>query len=133
MSTPDAPSERYLPTLVVDSNSAAAILLAGHLSHSGFHADVATSYPTAQVAARARRYGVFVVVADLSQVDNRDGIARLRAQAPHTWLIVINSDLYPEEHEVTLQCGADVLVTVPFSVKDLTSRLAGFSGRPRLP
>ena len=49
------PRSSYSPTLVVDSNSAAANQLTEQLNHSGFHADVASSWPAAQVAARAVR------------------------------------------------------------------------------
>jgi DNA-binding response OmpR family regulator len=125
------PLSGYSPTLVVDANSDAANQLAEQLNHSGFHADVASSWQAAQAAARARRYDALVTVADLNQAADLECLKRLRKCAPSTWIIVVSSTPHSNAHQVVLQCGADSLLIAPFSVEELTYRLSAFSLRSR--
>ena len=70
----------------MDSNSAAANQLAEQLNHSGFHADVASSWPAAQTAARAGHFDAVVMVADLNQTADIECLKHLRKCAPSTWI-----------------------------------------------
>ena len=125
------PRSSYSPTLVVDSNSAAANQLAEQLNHSGFHADVASNWPAAQAAARARHYDAVVMVADLNQTLDLECLKHLRKCAPSTWIIVVSSRPHSNPHQVVLQYGADSLLMAQFSVEELTYRLSAFSLRSR--
>jgi DNA-binding response OmpR family regulator len=128
-----SPPRGYLPTLVVDSNGTAANQLAEQLSHSGFHADVATGCTAAQVLARARHYGALVVVADLSLGADLECLHSLRRRSPSAWLIVICSRPHPDAQQAILQVEADSLLIAPFAVEELAFRLAAFSQRSRSP
>jgi PleD family two-component response regulator len=121
----------YQPTLVVDSNTTAAGQLAEQLSHCGFQADIATSPPAAHAAARAKHFGAFVVVIDLSVATDLECLRGLRARAPGTWIIVISSRPHHDAQQVVFHCGADALLIAPFSVEELTFRLSAFSHRSR--
>ena len=127
-----ASGQCYLPTLVVDANGTAATQLANQLRRSGFSADVATNWPTAHAAARSRHYGSLVVVADPSLPVDLECLARLRGTAPRTWIIVVSSTTQHTVPQEILHCGADSLLTAPFSMEELTSRLLAFSRRSRL-
>jgi DNA-binding response OmpR family regulator len=120
-----------LPTLVVDSDGAAATRLAEHLRHEGFEADIATSFESARRAMLARLYGVIVVVAALRLKPNLECLAQLRRTAARTWMIVISLESDPEAQHLAFQHGADSLLTTPFSIEELTFRLSAFSHRSR--
>ena len=83
-----------MPVLIVDSNVAAASLLADQLSHSGFPAEFATSCTAAQATVRARHFGILVATAELSDMADRQCLTRLRAIAPSTWIIVISAQIH---------------------------------------
>ena len=128
----NASGQSYPPTLVVDANGKAATQLADQLSRSGFSADVATDWSTAHAAARARHYGSLVMVADPSLPIDLECLARLRGTSPRTWIIVVSAATQPKVQQEVLHCGADSLLTAPFSMQELTSRLLAFSRRSRL-
>jgi DNA-binding response OmpR family regulator len=126
-------SAGHQPTLVIDSNSTAGSQLVEQLSHCGFQADVATSPHAAHAAARAKHFGAFVVVIDLSVATDLECLRGLRARAPGTWIIVISSRPHHDAQQVVFHCGADALLIAPFSVEELTFRLSAFSHRSRPP
>jgi two-component system OmpR family response regulator len=115
----------------VVSNSTAASQLAEQVRHCGFQADVATSPHAACAAARAKHYGAFVIVVDLSLVTDLECLRDLRTLSPATWIIVISSRPHREAQQVVFHCGADALLVAPFSVEELTFRLSAFSHRSR--
>jgi two-component system OmpR family response regulator len=117
--------------LVVDSDGAAGSQLAEQLSHSGFHADVASSGQAALAAARAKRYNTIVMVANLNLATEMENLKGLRKCAPSTWIIVVSSRPHSNPHQVILRCGADSVLVAPFSVEELTYRLSAFSLRSR--
>jgi DNA-binding response OmpR family regulator len=125
-------SAGHQPTLVIDSNSTAGSQLVEQLSHCGFQADVATSPHAAHAAARAKHFGAFVVVVDLSVAADLECLRGLRARAPGTWIIVVSSRPHRDAQQVVFHCGADALLA-PFSVEELTFRLSAFSHRSRPP
>jgi DNA-binding response OmpR family regulator len=127
----DTPVLSYLPTLVLDRNGPAARLLADQLRHHGFTADVATSYSAAHAAFRSRHYGSVVVVSDLGLLTDLQCISDLRLRSRSTWIIVISSDTSPDAQERVLRHGADALLTCPFSMRELISRLLTCSLRSR--
>lgn len=122
----------HLPTLVVDSNGVAANQLAEQLIHRGFPTDVATGYPAARAATRSRHYGALVVIADFIRTVDLEGVRTLRTSVPNAWIVVINSRPHPDAHRLILERCADSLLVAPFSVEDLTDRLAAFSRRSRV-
>jgi DNA-binding response OmpR family regulator len=124
-------SAGHQPTLVIDSNSTAGSQLVEQLSHCGFQADVATSPHAAHAAARAKHFGAFVVVIDLSVATDLECLRGLRARAPGTWILVISSRPHHDAQQVVFHCGADALLIAPFSVEELTFRLSAFSHRSR--
>ena len=127
----DTPVLSYLPTLVLDRNGPAAKLLADQLRHHGFTADAATSCSAALAAFRARHYGSVVVVADLSLLTDLQCISGLRLRSHRTWIIVISSDTPPDARERVFRHGADALLSCPFSMHELISRLLACSLRSR--
>jgi DNA-binding response OmpR family regulator len=132
--TPATPSLlSYPPTLVVDSNGAAANQLADQLSHSGFHADVATHPQAAHAAVRAKHYGALVAVVDLSVAADLECLRGLRERSPDAWIIAISSKSHRAAQQVAFHCGADALLIAPFSLEELTFRLSEFSHRSRRP
>jgi DNA-binding response OmpR family regulator len=117
----------------VDANSEAANQLAVQLSHSGFPTDVATSCWVALGAVRTKRYGALVVAADLGLAGDRGCLTHLRETARNAWIVVICSRPHPDARQNVFECGADSVLTVPFSLQDLTSRLSALSLRSRPP
>jgi DNA-binding response OmpR family regulator len=132
MSYTNTPALSYLPTLVVDSNSAAATQLADQLRHYGFYTDIAIPSRAAHAAAR-RYYGSLIFVAGLAQRADVECLAGLRQRLPRTWIVVISSTAASEAQEQALRDSADALLTAPFSTQDLASQLFAFSLRLRSP
>jgi DNA-binding response OmpR family regulator len=133
MSYTDTPALSYLPTLVVDSNSAAATELADQLRHYGFSTDIAITCRAAHAAARSRYYGSLVFVGDLGQPADMECLAGLRQRLPRTWIVVISSTAASGAQEWALPDGADALLIAPFSTQDLATQLFAFSLRLRSP
>jgi DNA-binding response OmpR family regulator len=127
------PQSSYSPTLVVDFNDDAAKQLAEQLSHFGFQADAAGSSQTAHASARAKHYDCVVMVADLTQAVDLECLIGLRKRARKAWIIVVSSIPCAQAEQVMRRCGADSLLTAPFTVEELTYRLSAFSLRSRPP
>jgi DNA-binding response OmpR family regulator len=118
-------------TLLVDANKVRGGQLVEQLNHAGFKTDFALSWRAAHAALGANYYHSCIVVADLDQSADLKQLDELRRAALRVWIIVL-SDL-PVEDAVRLahRQGADAALSVPFSMHDLTSRLAAFSLRAR--
>jgi DNA-binding response OmpR family regulator len=127
------PSFGYLPTLVVDANSTTAKKLVDRLNRSGFPTDVAISCTAALAASRRRNYGAIVFVGDLSRAADLECVDDLRKRSSRTWIIVISSTTPADAQKPALRYTVDALLTSPFSMPDLLSRLFAFSLRSRPP
>jgi DNA-binding response OmpR family regulator len=123
----------YLPTLVVDANITAAKELADGLTHSGFSADIAISFSAARAASRRRYYGTIVFFGDLSRPAVLECVAELRKRSSRTWIIAISSTAPTDAQELALRPTVDALLTAPFPMRDLITRLFAFSLRSRPP
>ena len=123
--------QSYVPILVLDLDGASASELADTLRQRSFNAAFVTNCREALTAISANDYGTLVVIADLSRVDDLRCLAALRKQAPRAWIITISARPHSEAQHVIFQHGADSLLTVPFSIDDLTFRLWAFSQRSR--
>ena len=133
MRTVGPPLRSYLPALIVDRNSAAALQLASQIRHSGFEADIAASYRAARAAVRAKHYGTLVVAADLNLAADLAGLSDLRRGTSRAWIIVIGLHLCAEAYRTILEHGADSLLIAPFQFEELVFRLSAFSHRSRPP
>jgi DNA-binding response OmpR family regulator len=121
----------YLPTLVVSADSAVATLLAEQLRHAGFVTDTATSCWAAHDAMSARFYGSLVCFVDPIIASDMECVSTLRQRSHHSWIILISSGTRTDARGLMVHCGADTLLTTPFSMEDLVSRLAAFARRSR--
>jgi DNA-binding response OmpR family regulator len=118
-------------TLLVDANNELGGRLVEQLNHAGFKTDFAVSWGAAHAALRANSYQSCIVVADLDQSADLKQLDELRRAALRVWIIVL-SDLQLENALVlTHRQGVDAVLSAPFSMQDLTSRLAAFSLRAR--
>jgi DNA-binding response OmpR family regulator len=121
----------YSRTLVVDPGTAQGGQLADQLNRAGFGAEFAVSWHMARATLRANRYHSCIVVADLDQVEDLKQISELRRLAMRVWMIVL-CDLRAEGSLLLArQQGVDAVLCAPFSMLDLTSRLAAFALRSR--
>lgn len=119
------------PTLVVCADSAMATLLGKQLHHAGFPAETATSCWAAHAAVLARFYGSLVCFVDPILPSDVECISTLRQRSRRSWIILISSNVPTDAHGFTADCGADALLTAPFSVEELVRRLAAFALRSR--
>jgi DNA-binding response OmpR family regulator len=118
-------------TLLIDANNEHGGQLVEQLNHTGFKTDFAVSWSAAHAALGANYYHSCIVVADLDQSADLKQLDELRRAAPRVWIIVL-SDLQPENALVLAhRQGVDAVLSAPFSMQDLTSRLAAFSLRAR--
>jgi DNA-binding response OmpR family regulator len=118
-------------TLLLDVNNEHGGQLVEQLNHAGFKTDFAVSWGAAHAAFRANCYQSCIVVADLDQPAILEQLDELRRAALHVWIIVL-SDRQPENARVrALQHCVDAVLSAPFSMENLTSRLAAFSLRAR--
>jgi DNA-binding response OmpR family regulator len=118
-------------TLLLDAHNEHGGQLVEQLNHAGFKTDFAVSWGAAHAALRANSYQSFIVVADLDQSADLDQLDALRRAALRVWIIVL-SDLQPERAlALAHRQGVDAVLSAPFSVQDLVSRLAAFSLRAR--
>ena len=76
-------------------------------------------------------YGTLVVIADLSRADDLHCLSTLRRQSSRVWIITISVRPHPDREHVIFQHGADSLLTIPFSIEELSFRLWAFSHRSR--
>jgi DNA-binding response OmpR family regulator len=118
-------------TLLVDARNERGGQLVEQLNHAGFKTDFAVSWSAAHAALGANYYHSCIVVADLDQSADLEQLDELRRAALRVWIIVL-SELPPENALVLAhRQGADAVLSAPYSVQDLTSRLAAFSVRAR--
>jgi DNA-binding response OmpR family regulator len=118
-------------TLLVDANNEHGGQLVEQLNHAGFKTDFAVSWSAARAALGANYYHSCIVVADLDQSANLKQLEELRRAALRVSIIVL-SDLQPEKAlALAHRQGVDAVLSAPFSMQDLTSRLATFSLRAR--
>jgi DNA-binding response OmpR family regulator len=118
-------------TLLVDTNLEHGGQLVEQLNRAGFRTDFAVSWSAARVALGANYYHSCIVVADLDQSADLAQLDELRRAALRVWIIVL-SDLQGENARVLAhRQGVDAVLSAPFSMQDLTSRLAAFSLRAR--
>jgi len=71
------------------------------------------------------------VVANLDQASDLEWLGALRRGVPRTWIIVISRRLHPKAQAVVFECGADSLLTAPFSLTELHHRLSASARRSR--
>ncbi len=118
-------------TLLLDANNEHGGQLVEQLNHAGFKTDFAVSWSAALAALGANYYHACIVVADLDQSADLSQLDELRRAAPRVWVIVL-SDLQRENALALAQRhGVDAVLSAPFSMQDLTSRLVAFSLRAR--
>ncbi|MDB6012193.1 MAG: hypothetical protein JWL65_4443 [Gammaproteobacteria bacterium] len=118
-------------TLLVDADVAHGAQLVEQLNHAGFKTDFAASWGVAHTALKANYYHSCIAVAELDLLIDREQLDELRRAAPSVWMIVL-SDHPPERAQrFAGRQGLDALLSAPFSMQDLTSRLAAFSLRAR--
>lgn len=118
-------------TLVVDASAVQGGQLSDQLNHAGFKAECALSWHEARASLRANHYHSCIVVADLNQVEHLKQLSELRGVAMSVWIIVL-CDLQAENTLLLARRhGVDAVLSAPFSMLELTSRLAAFSIRAR--
>jgi DNA-binding response OmpR family regulator len=118
-------------TLLVDADIAPGGQLVEQLSHAGFKTDFAVSWGAAGAALKANYYHSCIVVADLDQLVDREQLDELRRAAPRVWMIVLSDHPSERAQRIVHRRGLDALLSAPFSMHDLTSRLAAFSLQAR--
>lgn len=118
-------------TLLVDAETAHGVQLVEQLNHAGFKTDFAVSWGAAHAAFTANYYNSCVVVADLDQLADRERLDELRRAAPSVWMIVLSAHASERLQKLAYRLGLDALVSAPFSIDDLTFRLAAFALRAR--
>lgn len=118
-------------TLLVDTNIERGGQLSEQLNHAGFRTDFAVSWRAAYAALGTNYYHSCVMTLDPDQAVDLEKFHALRRAAPRVWMIVL-SDRRPEQaRDLAQRYGVDALLSAPFSMHDLTSRLAAFSLRAR--
>src|SRR5882757_950353 len=118
-------------TLLLDANNEHGGQLVEQLNHAGFKTDFAVSWSAAHAALRANYYHACIVVADLGQSADREHLDDLRCAAPGVWIIVLSDAQRENALALAHRQGVDAVLSAPFSMQDLTSRLAAFSLRAR--
>jgi len=128
-SRPLTPNESR--ALLIDVHTDQGGRLVEQLNRAGFRTDLTVSWSAARGALAANFYHSCVVVANLNRQADLDQLDVLRRAALRVWIIVV-SDLPTEDALVIAhRQGVDAVITAPFSVQDLTSRLAAFALRAR--
>jgi DNA-binding response OmpR family regulator len=118
-------------TLLVDADIAHSAQLVEQLNRAGFKTDFAVSWGVAHTALRANYYHSCIAVAELDLLIDREQLDELRRAAPRVWIIVLSDHPSERAQRIVHRQGLDALLSVPFSMHDLTSRLAAFSLRAR--
>lgn len=121
----------YSRTLVVDASTAQGAQLAEQINHAGFSAEFAVSWHGARAALRRQHFDSCVAVADLDHVEDLKQLCQLRRMAMSVWIIVLCDPLPERTVLLARRQGVDAVIAAPFSMLDLTSRLAAFSLRSR--
>jgi DNA-binding response OmpR family regulator len=119
-------------TLLVDANLEHGRQLSEHLNHAGFRTDLAVSWRAAHAALGTNYYHSCVMSLNLDQPVDLEHFDALRRAAQRVWMIIL-SDRQPEQaQDLAYRHSVDALLSAPFSMHDLTSRLSAFSLRARL-
>lgn len=119
-------------TLLVDASIEHGRRLSEQLNHAGFRTDLAVSWRAAHAALGTNYYHSCVMTVDLDQPVDLEQLDALRRVAPRVWMIIL-SDRQPEQpQDLAHRHGVDALLSAPFWMHELTSRLAAFSLRARL-
>jgi DNA-binding response OmpR family regulator len=118
-------------TLLVDADIAHGGQLVEQLNHAGFKTDFAVSWGAAHAALAANYYHSCILVADPDQLTDSERLDELRRAAPRVWMIVLSDHVSERAQKLARRHGLDALLSAPFSMHDLTSRLAAFSLRAR--
>ena len=111
------------PILVVDPQIDLGRGLLNQLTRHGFRADLAITADAGRACAGVRYYRVMVLVADLSDCQHLFGLRNLRDSAPHTWIIVIATNIEHGACQVAFSHGVDACLPKPFQFSDLLLRL----------
>jgi DNA-binding response OmpR family regulator len=118
-------------TLLVDADVAHGGQLVEQLNRAGFKTDFAVSWGAAHTALSVNYYHSCIVVTDLEQLTDHQRLDELRRAAPRVWMIVLSDHASARAQKLARRQGLDALLSAPFSMHDLTSRLAAFSLRAR--
>jgi DNA-binding response OmpR family regulator len=121
----------YPRTLVVDASTAQGGQLADQLNRTGFSSEFVVSWHAARAALRRQYFQSCVVVADLGQVEDLKQLSSLRRTSMGVWIIALCDVEIERATLLARRQGVDAVVCAPFSMLDLTSRLAAFSHRSR--
>lgn len=123
--------QRHSHTLVVDVGTAQGAQLTDLLNRAGFGAQVAVSWPAARTELRRYCYNSCIIVADPRQTKDLKELTELRRIAARAWIIVVCDGGTQNEIHLLRRQGVDAVLSAPFSMLDLTSRIAAFSLRSR--
>ena len=118
-------------TLLVDLHRALGGQLVEQLNHAGFKTDFAVSWGAAHTCLSANYYQSCIVVADLDRRADRAQLVELRRAIPRVWMIVLGDHPSERAQRIVLRRGLDAVLSAPYSLRDLTARLAAFSLRSR--
>jgi DNA-binding response OmpR family regulator len=118
-------------TLLLDANVEQGGRLVEQLNRAGFRTDFAVSWSAARAAIGANYHHSCIVIADLDRAADLQQLDELRRAALRVWIVVL-SDRQPESAFALMpEQSIDALLSAPFSMEDLTSRLAAYSLRAR--
>jgi DNA-binding response OmpR family regulator len=118
-------------TLLVNADAAHCGQLVEQLNQAGFKTDLAVTWGAANAALRTNYYHSCLMAVDLDRQADRERLDELRRAAPRVWMIVLSDSASEEAQRLARRQGIDALLSVPFSIHDLASRLAAFSLRAR--
>jgi DNA-binding response OmpR family regulator len=118
-------------TLLLDVNTEQGGRLVEQLNRAGFRTDFAVSWSAAGAALGANYYHSCIVLADLDRAVDLERLDELRGAAPRVWIIVLSDVQSDKPRTLMHRHGIDAVLSAPFSMRDLTSRLAAFSVRAR--
>ncbi len=105
--------------------------LAVQLTRAGFNTDLVVRWRDAHASLAANCYHVFVVRVSVDQSGDLNHVDGIRRASQRMWIVLL-SDLQDEDSMLLARRrGADAVLSMPFSIHDLTSRLAAFSLRAR--
>jgi DNA-binding response OmpR family regulator len=118
-------------TLLVDTRTEQGGQLVEQLNRAGFRTDLTVSWSAAGAALGANYYHSCIVVVDLGEDADLGRLDELRRAAPRVWIVVL-SDVQPAKALPLMhRQDFDAVLSMPYSMQDLTSRLAAFSVRAR--
>lgn len=112
-------------TLLIDLNVEHGRGLVDALNRTGFRTDLAMSWGAARAILAVNYYHSCVVVADLDRLTDLEHLKEIRGAAPRVWTLVLSE--HQQAEDLALPAGVDALLSAPFSVRELASRLAQFA------